>query len=285
MRLTYWTGAAATVLALAAGSAAAQATNAVQAANDQVTVPFSDPARIGTISVKVVSGSITVHGGDRRDVQVTAAPTAGRPGRTRNRSQPDAANGLTRLTSPPGLVVEEENNEMTVRTRSMSDGPTIELQVPARVNLKLSSVNGGEIVVSGVQGEIEVNNVNGSITLTDVGGSVVAHSTNGKVVATLSQVKTDSPMAFTSLNGNVDVTLPPTVKANLKMRTDNGDIYSDFEVALRPDAPQAVVSGRQDNGRYRVEIDKSIYGAVNGGGPEFELRTFNGNVYLRKGGQ
>ncbi len=27
----------------------------------------------------------------------------------------------------------------------------------------------------------------------------------------------------------------------------------------------------------------TIYGTVNGGGPDFELRTFNGNVYLRKG--
>ena len=277
IKLTSWIGATAAVLALAAGPAVAQATN------DQVTVPFSDPARVGTISVKVVSGSITVHGADRRDVQVSAAPAENR-GRARDRQSADTA-GLRRLASPPGLVVEEENNEMTVRTRDINGGPTIELQVPARVNLKLSSVNGGEIVVSGVQGEIEVNNVNGSIELTGVGGSVVAHSTNGKVVASLSQIKADSPMAFTSLNGNVDVTLPPTVKANLKMRTDNGDIYSDFDVALQASAPPTVVSGRQGNGRYRVEIDKSISGTVNGGGPEFELRTFNGNVYLRKGGQ
>ena len=27
----------------------------------------------------------------------------------------------------------------------------------------------------------------------------------------------------------------------------------------------------------------AVYGAVNGGGPDFEIRTFNGNVYVRKG--
>jgi hypothetical protein len=29
-------------------------------------------------------------------------------------------------------------------------------------------------------------------------------------------------------------------------------------------------------------MDRSIYGTVNGGGADFELRTFNGEIYLRK---
>jgi hypothetical protein len=29
-------------------------------------------------------------------------------------------------------------------------------------------------------------------------------------------------------------------------------------------------------------VDRSIYGTINGGGPDFELRTFNGDIYLRK---
>jgi hypothetical protein len=32
-------------------------------------------------------------------------------------------------------------------------------------------------------------------------------------------------------------------------------------------------------------VNRSIYGTVNGGGPEIELRTFNGSVFLRKGAQ
>jgi hypothetical protein len=29
-------------------------------------------------------------------------------------------------------------------------------------------------------------------------------------------------------------------------------------------------------------VDRAIYGSINGGGPDFEMRTFNGNVYVRK---
>ena len=38
----------------------------------------------------------------------------------------------------------------------------------------------------------------------------------------------------------------------------------------------------KDKAKYRLEMDRSIYGTVNGGGADFELRTFNGEIYLRK---
>ena len=90
-------------------------------------------------------------------------------------------------------------------------------------------------------------------------------------------------MAFTSLNGTVDVTLPPTTKANLRLRSDRGDVYSDFDVQLAPAAAPVVEESRSSNGRYRISRNRSIVGTINGGGPEFELRTFNSNVYVRKG--
>lgn len=37
------------------------------------------------------------------------------------------------------------------------------------------------------------------------------------------------------------------------------------------------------NGRYRIRRNRSIVGAIHGGGPEFEPRIFNSNVYVRKG--
>ena len=40
---------------------------------------------------------------------------------------------------------------------------------------------------------------------------------------------------------------------------------------------------RRGRGRVRIEINKSLFGIVGGGGPEIEMRSFNGNVYLRPG--
>ena len=51
-------------------------------------------------------------------------------------------------------------------------------------------------------------------------------------------------MAFSSLNGNVDVTLPGGTKADLRMESENGEIYTDFDVARASARRRRRASGR-----------------------------------------
>ena len=251
----------------------------------RVTIPFSDPSRPGTVEMDIVMGNITIKGTSRRDVLVEARTGTGfmpRPPRRRTDDEPPPP-GLRRLTQNGAFSVEEDKN-----TVSIDVGPPrhidFTIEVPLRTNLNIETVM-GSIVVEGVEGELEVESVNGSVTLTNVGGSVVAHTVNGKLTATIARPAPQQPMAFTSMNGSVDVTLPAAVKANLKLRSDQGDVYTDFDLQLRRESsnPNPDVDVRR-NGRARViDVDNAIYGSVNGGGPDFEMRTFNGNVYVRKG--
>jgi len=255
------------------------------ASAQRVTIPFSDPARPGTVEMDIVMGNITIKGTSRRDVLVEARTGTGfmpRPPRRRTDDEPPPP-GLRRLTQNGAFSVEEDKN-----TVSIDVGPPrhidFTIEVPLRTNLNIETVM-GSIVVEGVEGELEVESVNGSVTLTNVGGSVVAHTVNGKLTATIARPAPQQPMAFTSMNGSVDVTLPAAVKANLKLRSDQGDVYTDFDLQLRRESsnPNPDVDVRR-NGRARViDVDNAIYGSVNGGGPDFEMRTFNGNVYVRKG--
>jgi len=88
-------------------------------------------------------------------------------------------------------------------------------------------------------------------------------------------------MTFTSLNGDIDVTLPAAVKANPRLRSNQGDVFTDFDAQVT--AGDSANRTQQHNGRsVRIDINRSIYGTVNGGGPDFELRTFDGNIYVRK---
>jgi hypothetical protein len=191
------------------------------------------------------------------------------------------AAGLRRLEQPADFTVEEENNELALVGSAMRP-VDFEIQVPMRTDLKLTAVNDGDIVVDGVEGEHEVNHTNGSVTLTNIAGSVVANTVNGNVKAVLTRVTGGKAMAFTALNGNVDLTMPASVKANLKLRSDMGEVLTDFDVQLRPIAA-IPVDDQNRKGRFRIVINRSLSGTINGGGPEFELRTFNGNVYMRKG--
>ena len=52
--------------------------------------------------------------------------------------------------------------------------------------------------------------------------------------------------------------------------------------AVDPASRQPVVEEGRSGGKYRVRIDKTMYGLINGGGPEILFQTFNGNIYIRK---
>jgi hypothetical protein len=145
-------------------------------------------------------------------------------------------------------------------------------------------VNDGNINVTGVDGELDINDVNGEVTLKNISGSAVAHALNGKVLVTFNRIDPQKPMAFSSLNGTIDVTFPADLKANISLRTDNGEVFSDFDVKLQPIAPQTVEDDHAKGGKFRVKIEKTVRGTINGGGQEIQFKNFNGNIYLRKAG-
>ena len=251
------------------------------AQDNPITVPFSDASRPGTLRVNVMSGTLSVKAYNGKDVIVQTKARPSSSGRSRSQREAESQ-GLRRLEAVSnGLNIEEENNVMTITANRMNSSE-LEIQVPTRTNLKLAMTNGDNMVIEGVDGDIEASNQNGNLSLTDVAGSVVAHSTNGNVIATMKRVGAQKPMSFTSMNGKVDVTLPSDTKANLKLRTDNGDVWTDFEVQIKPSTPSPSETPRREGGRLVVRVDRSIIGAINGGGPDFEIRSFNGNVYIRK---
>jgi DUF4097 and DUF4098 domain-containing protein YvlB len=246
---------------------------------DRIPVKLDDPSRPALVKASLVDGGITVKAYDGNEVIVQA--------RTRNREpEKSESGGLKRLNiSSTGLTVEEENNEVRIDTESYARPVDLTISVPVRTSLKLSTVNDGDIVVTGVDGEIDVNDVNGAVTLNNVSGNCVAHALNGRVLATFVKVNPQKPMAFSSLNGDIDVTFPADLKANLNIHSDRGDVYSDFDVQLQASAPRQVTEDtRAQGGKYRVKIDRTVRGTINGGGPEIQFTDFQGSIYIRKAG-
>lgn len=248
------------------------------AAQDKITVPLSNPSQPVTIKATMITGSIKVTAGTGRDLIVTTSESSGR------RSARDAAPpGMKRIDVRPGMNIEEDHNVVTISAGSMGGHGDLTIETPVNTNLQLKTMSGGTIDVTGVNGDHEIENMNGSINLTDVSGSVVAHTLNGTITASLSHITSNKPMSFTSLNGKVEVTLPADTKARLRLKTDNGSIYSDFDVKLEPDAGKPVVEdSRSQGGKYKISVDRAISGTINGGGPEYTFQTMNGNILIHK---
>ncbi len=258
-------------------AAAAMAAVAQEASPERVTAPFSDPSRPKTVKISLINGGIAVKGYAGKEVIIEGRGVVAR-------HQGEAPAGMHRIdVGGPGLQVEESENTMTIGTGRPGNSGQINLQVPFDTSLKLRTVNGGNIVVDGVAGDLDIDNTNGGVTLTHISGSVVAHALNGRMLVAMDKLTPNKPMSFSSFNGDVDVTLPADTRANVKMKTDNGEIFSDFDVKLDMSSHAPTVEDNRNNrGRYRVRFDHGVSGTINGGGPELQFTTFNGNIYIRK---
>lgn len=247
-------------------------------AKEQLTVALSSPNKPGTLEVGLVNGFIHVTGYNGKSVVIDASSRAANS----RRAQPAETGGLKRLSAGNSLnlTVEEKNNNVEISTESHARPVDLTIKVPQNFSLKISTVNNSDIIVENVSGELEVTNVNGSVTLKDVSGSAVASTVNGNLVANFTKVTAGAPMAFSTLNGKVDVTFPGNAKVALKMKSDRGEVYSDFDVAV--DKTPTRVTKTTENNLTRLSTDDWTYGKVNGGGAEVMMKTFNGNIYLRK---
>ena len=245
---------------------------------DKVNVPLSDPTRPCTVKVNLLNGSITVTAYEGKEVIVQA--------KVREEADSSTHGGLKRVPiNTTGLSVEEENNEVDIGAQSIQRTIDITVQVPRRSSLHLKTVNNGDIFVTGVEGDLDVDDVNGDVTLKNVSGNAVAHALNGKLLVNFERINPQKAMAFSSLNGDVDVTFPPDLKANVSMASDRGDVFSDFDIQLESRAPvQTPTTGQRQAGRFKVNVDKNVRGKINGGGQEIQFKNFNGNIYIRRGG-
>lgn len=191
--------------------------------------------------------------------------------------------GMKRLTgSSSGLEVEEEDNVVTINTQSWKAATDLVIQVPVASSLEVRSSMDGAVVVDGVRGEIDINNINGPVTLTNVSGNTLVHTVNGDIQVVLTRVTADKPLSFSTMNGDIDVTLPADIKASLKMKNEQGEVFTDFEVDMTRQPARTEPTERTEEGRYRIAFDKSLYGTINGGGQEISFNTFRGDIYIRK---
>jgi hypothetical protein len=101
----------------------------------------------------------------------------------------------------------------------------------------------------------------------------------------LTQVSAAKASSFSSMNGDIEVTLPADLKARLKMKTDHGEIYADFDVKV--DSSTTTPAPAADDGNKKGALvprhpDRTMYGTINGGGPDMQFMTYNGRIVIRK---
>lgn len=263
--------------------------SSAQAANE-FTIPLSDPAKRGKLKAHLNSGSITVKGTARKDVLVKYREgeedkhdfniniNFDRKGKA---SEDKSKEGLKRV-SGGGMDLEasENNNYVKVESDSWNKELNLEIEVPSGFDLEVHTYNNGDLMITNIQGEVDLTNYNGEITALNISGSVVATTYNGEIKVTFDKVTEGAPMSYSTYNGDIDITFPATLKASFKMKTEQGEIYTGFDMDITSSGP--VQKKDTKSGTYRVVIDDWKKGDVNGGGPEITMKNYNGDIYIRK---
>ena len=245
---------------------------------EEFVIPLSKPGEIGLLKVDLRGGSISISGYSGNEVVVNAE-IINHP--TKEDDEKKSPDGLTRIPSNTmNFSIAEKNNKVYVEYNDWKRDMKLDIKVPEKFNLALDSHNGKMITVEGVSGEMEVESHNGHVELNNIAGSAIVSSHNGHIVANFKSVKSDTPMAFSSYNGKIDITLPANTAINTKLQTRKGEIYTDFDMEIIKVAPQK--HSRNENGIFEIKIDDWVHGKVNGGGSEMMMKTRNGNIYLRK---
>lgn len=247
---------------------------------DRATVPLSDPSKPAMVGVSSFRGSISITGYNGSDVIVEARARSKMIEQTRT-SEKSRGMKLVPI-SASGLTVTEESNEVNIKVESLKHAVDLTVQVPHSCSLKVKAFNEGDIDVKNVSGELEVTNHNGGISLTNISGNVLANTFNGELLVTFNKIDPNKPMSFSTFNGDVDVTFPGEIKADVKMKSEMGDIYSDFDVLIVQQQTQKQEQEKDEEGRYRISFDKTVYGKINGGGPEYTFKNYNGDIFIRK---
>jgi hypothetical protein len=191
---------------------------------------------------------------------------------------PERAKGLRPLYNSAvdntgiGLSVTSENGVVRIEKASRKNMPYT-IRVPQKVAILYEQINwgSGDVTVQNVEGDLEIRTKNGDINLMNVTGPIVANTTNGEVKVVYSALNQNKPTAISTISGAIDVTLPASTKANFKLSSINGEMYTDFDLGTT-----------KKDGMTRMGGGHTINGTTNGGGVDLQLKTISSDIYIRK---
>jgi hypothetical protein len=260
------------VLALLAGSATAQENQP-----QQIVVPLSRPAQPGKLLLDRHQGSVTVRGYEGNVVLIKASLR-----RSTGEAPADRdAEGLRPVSAAAiQLDAHEVDNVVIINAHSRNKSIDLDILVPARFALKLAVLDDGDVVVDGLTGDVEVNNPYGRVRLDRLTGSANVNTVDGDIGVMFLGVDPGIPLAFTSVHGKIDVAFPPDVGLTVRVKSDEAMVWSDFDIVTEKRRSRTDPAGK--TGGTRIALEEWTTGRIGRGGTDVLLKSFDGNITIRK---
>jgi hypothetical protein len=207
----------------------------------------------GKVVIQNLYGDVQITAWDRDQVMVQAIKRSNDPKRL------DDAR----------IVVNSSSDLVSIQTQyagTDADRPAsvdYRIMVPRTAKLENVKLINGGLSISGVAGPVKASSVNGSIKAERLEGPVELSTINGRLEAGFDRVGRENEIHLTSVNGPIQLSMPPTSAAVLDAKNLSGGIESDFGRPFRG----------SDGHRLRT--------LVNHGGAQIRVHNVNGGITIR----
>jgi Toastrack DUF4097 len=214
----------------------------------------------GRIDIVNIRGQIVAQPSPGADVEVTARREA-RAGNEEAAKAVLAAAQMVEQVSADHVSIES-------RTPNTGRGRDVNVQitvlVPPGLKVSLKTEQGG-VRLEGVEGHVVAHSTNGPIVARALSGSADVSTVNGSVRVEFEKLTADSRLS--TVNGPVDLAIPPDVNATLEASVINGAVVVADDVAL---------TATEKSGQR-------VVGRINNGGTSIVAQATNGRVRIGAG--
>jgi len=260
-------------------------------------VPFK---RGGAVDLSLLAGEIVVTAWDRQEAKVNAyserselrldvsssrisIDEQSRRGRGDSRYEVTVPVGTRVLMRSTSGDLSARGVKAEVEARSVSGDVEVEDTGPVTIESVSGDVAGrrvagpvrgksvsGDVELDGIDGDVDAETTSGDVTLTNARTKFVrAESVSGEITYDGS-IDPSGRYEFHSHSGDIDLTLPEGVGAQLGVETFSGEIDTAFPLQLGASRPDG---GRPR--RFEFTLGK--------GGARITAQTFSGNINLARG--
>ncbi|WP_226163312.1 DUF4097 family beta strand repeat-containing protein [Hymenobacter terricola] len=262
-----------------------------QHSEEKISREFALTADAGrsTLALYNISGSVTVQGYAGNKILVEATKTISADGaKTLEIGKSETKLGFSQhgdsvvvyMAAPYDSRPHNEHNRWEHKDIDYKYDIDYVVKVPYQLNLHVSTVNNGKVLVQDVSGPLNAGNVNGAITLLNVKGTTQAHTVNGNVEAAYA-ANPPGASSYHTINGQIKVKYPANFAADLHFKSMHGEFYTDFpNVEVLPAQVTKNQQGRGDGTVYKLTKDTAV--RIGKGGPDFRFETLNGDVTITK---
>jgi len=247
------------------------------------------PKDNGILTVHNVNGPITIRGTDRSDILI----------KYELKVKPKSSSGLSQAKEDLSFVIGKMNDSVAVvlnspfvsyyrgqrRTNIDSESMnywficTIDLEVPANINLNLATINEGKVLVENITGTVIADNVNGDVILDNVKGQVITETINGDIRVDFLGNPGDGSQ-FQTINGDIRTNVPDYLSAKVSFKSMNGEFYTDFDYTSNESGRLIKNEENKRGSQYKIEQMTEV--TIGSGKSSLFYETLNGDMFLRK---